>query len=398
MVERTGIWLVGALGGLATTVVVGARAIGRGLEGGIGLTTHGDAFEGLKLAAVGDLVFGGHDVRSESPLDAARAISSENGSIRPGLVEALAEDLEEYGARIRPGLALNGGEAIDELVEAEACLPTAPLEDQVGRVRADLAAFKADYALDRLIVFNLASTEPPNGNRPEHADLAEFEAGIADNRRDAFRASQLYAYAAIAEGAALVNFTPSAALVPAIEEFAARQGLPFMGSDGKTGETLVKSALAPMFRDRALKVMSWQGYNILGDRDGQVLASKDNLASKVTSKDRALSGILGYPLHTHVGIDYVPSLGDMKTAWDFIHFQGFLGFPMSLQFTWQGCDAILAAPLVIDMARLADLAMRRGESGPMPQLACFFKSPHGSDEHDFHRQWASLLEYAARGA
>src|SRR6185503_15130157 len=160
----------------------------------------------------------------------------------------------------------------------------------------------------------------------------------------------------------------------------------WMGSDGKTGETLVKSALAPMFKYRNLKVLSWQGYNMLGDRDGRVLAHADNLASKVRSKDSVLSSILGYPVHTHVGIDFVESLHDLKTAWDFIHFEGFLGHRMTMQFIWQGCDAILAAPLVLDLIRLVDFAMRRGEHGAQAHLASFFKSPFGCEEHDFHAQ------------
>ena len=155
----------------------------------------------------------------------------------------------------------------------------------------------------------------------------------------------------------------------------------------------MKSALAPMFRYRNLRVLSWQGYNMLGDRDGVVLAEPENKASKVESKDRLLSQILGYPLHSKVAIDYVPSLGDLKTAWDFIHFEGFLGYRMSLQFTWQGCDSILAAPLVLDLIRLADLATRRSENGPLRHLACFFKSPIDVEEHDLHAQWHGLVRY-----
>jgi myo-inositol-1-phosphate synthase len=198
-------------------------------------------------------------------------------------------------------------------------------------------------------------------------------------------------------GMPFVHFTPSnSALTPAIEELFAQSGAPFMGCDGKTGETLVKSALAPMFKYRNLRVRTWQGYNILGDRDGRVLSNSENKKSKVDSKDSLLPSILGYPLHTHVGIDYVPSLHDLKTAWDFVHFEGFLGFKMALQFIWQGCDAILAAPLVLDLVRFADLAAARGESGPMPHLACFFKRPLGVDEHDLHRQWNMLGEYLDR--
>ena len=166
-----------------------------------------------------------------------------------------------------------------------------------------------------------------------------------------------------------------------------------MGSDGKTGETMLKSAIAPMFKYRNLHVMSWQGYNILGDRDGKVLSNEGPKQSKVTGKDKAISNILGYPLHTHVGIDYVPSLNDWKTAWDFIHFKGFLGVKMCMQFIWQGCDSILAAPLVLDMTRLADFSLKKGEYGPMKHLACFFKDPVGVEDHDLHNQFHLLLNY-----
>lgn len=400
MTERAGVWLIGALGGLATTVATGARILARGLDAGTGVATLGPTFDGLGLLPIDGLVFSGHDVRRDTLHASALQIGRENGSLRADWVDAVRDDLDAIDNRRRPGVALNGGAAIDALVEDGAAVPAASLPDLVARVRDDLSRFRAAESLDRLIVVNLASTEPADATRPEHATLQSFEQALAADRRDAFRASQLYAYAALKEGAAYVNFTPSNALVPALEELAERSGLPFMGSDGKTGETLVKSALAPMFRDRALRVLTWQGYNILGDRDGQVLSAEENLKSKVRSKDRALGQILGYPLHTHVGIDFVPSLKDMKTAWDFVHFQGFLGFPMAMQFIWQGCDAVLAAPLVLDLVRFAELALRRGERGPMRHLASYFKSPHGVDEHDFHRQWALLTAYveAATGS
>ncbi|MFH2002648.1 MAG: inositol-3-phosphate synthase, partial [Planctomycetota bacterium] len=244
---------------------------------------------------------------------------------------------------------------------------------------------------------NLASTEPLLDIVPGHEDLEKLEVLLDENQGNRVRASMLYAYAAIQEGCAYINFTPSnAALVPAIETLAGNLGVPYMGSDGKTGETLVKSVLAPMFKYRNLRVLSWQGYNILGDRDGLVLSDDDNRQAKVQSKDRLLSKILGYPLHTHVGIDYVASLKDMKTAWDYIHFQGFMDFKMSMQFIWQGCDAILAAPIALDMIRLADFALQKKESGRMLHLSSFFKSPLGVDEHDLHFQFHALLDYISK--
>jgi myo-inositol-1-phosphate synthase len=174
---------------------------------------------------------------------------------------------------------------------------------------------------------------------------------------------------------------------------AEQQGVPVMGSDGKTGETLVKSVLAPMFAMRNLKVLSWEGFNILGNQDGKVLKSPENKESKIQSKDHLLPKILGYTPHSSVHINYVPSLDDQKTAWDFIHFEGFLETKMSLQFIWQGFDSILAAPLVLDLIRLTDKALERGESGTMPHLYCFFKSPLDEDSHDLVSQFKKLLQY-----
>jgi len=145
-----------------------------------------------------------------------------------------------------------------------------------------------------------------------------------------------------------------------------------------------------MFAARNLEVMSWVGHNIFGNMDGKVLDDPRNKAAKVRSKDHLLASILGYPPQTHVSIEYIRSLGDWKTAWDHVHFRGFLGTPMTFQFTWQGCDSILAAPLVIDLVRLTERAWRRGEQGVLRGLAPFFKSPLGVDEQDFSKQCAML--------
>jgi myo-inositol-1-phosphate synthase len=153
-----------------------------------------------------------------------------------------------------------------------------------------------------------------------------------------------------------------------------------------------------MFVARRLRVMAWEGYNMLGNRDGLVLEDPASLGAKVKDKDGALRRILRDPeTHTRVRIDYVPSLDDWKTAFDFIHFRGFLGARMALSFTWQGCDSALAAPLVLDLARLAAHALRRGEKGTLPYLAPFFKSPLDVEEQDFGRQQEGLLRYV-RGA
>ena len=150
-----------------------------------------------------------------------------------------------------------------------------------------------------------------------------------------------------------------------------------------------------MFAYRNLKILSWVGHNIFGNRDGQVLDDPANKASKIQTKDQVVSSIVGYKPQTLVSIEYIESLDDWKTAWDHIHFQGFLGVKMMMQFTWQGCDSLLAAPLVIDLARLALLSQRRGEVGVLKHLACFFKSPMGTAEHDFFKQFAMLQNYVS---
>jgi myo-inositol-1-phosphate synthase len=148
-----------------------------------------------------------------------------------------------------------------------------------------------------------------------------------------------------------------------------------------------------MFLARNLKLLSWVGHNIFGNRDGRVLDDPVNKSSKIRTKDQVVSGIVGYKPQTHVSIEYIESLDDWKTAWNHIHFRGFLGTKMILQVIWQGCDSLLAGPLVLDLARLALLAQRRGEVGVLHHLACFFKNPHGVVVHDFFKQFAMLEEY-----
>ncbi len=148
-----------------------------------------------------------------------------------------------------------------------------------------------------------------------------------------------------------------------------------------------------MFALRNWQLLSWVGHNIFGNRDGQVLDDPANKASKIRTKDQVISSIVGYKPQTLVSIEYIDSLDDWKTAWNHIHFKGFLGTKMTLQFIWQGCDSILAGPLVVDLARLALLSQRRGEVGVLRHLACFFKNPMDVPEHDFFKQFAMLERY-----
>lgn len=390
---KLGIWIFGAMGGLATTMVVGARAIARGKSGSQGMLTETEEFSGLDLQHIGGMVFGGHEVRRGKLQESAEEIYRNTGTIPYELIRALAPDLRKVDYNVRPGCLINAGKTITKLSGTTVGKGTT-LRKEARRVIKDIREFMTRNKLTRCVCVNLISTEPKLRLTKAHETPQGFEKILDNNRSAAVRPSTIYAYAAAQLGLPFIHFTPSnSALMPCIRTVFEQNNTPYMGADGKTGETLVKSSLAPMFKYRNLKVLTWQGYNMLGDRDGIVLADHENKSSKVESKDALLSKILGYPLHTHVGIDYVPSLNDLKTAWDFIHFQGFLDYKMTMQFTWQGCDAILAAPIVLDMVRLADLAKRRGESGPMPHLSCYFKSPLDVDQHDLHKQWHLMTDY-----
>ncbi|MBI5559450.1 MAG: inositol-3-phosphate synthase [Deltaproteobacteria bacterium] len=391
--QKTGVWLIGGLGSIAATVMVGTLALKEGLIPAVGMVTGTDAFRPLGLAPIRGFEFGGWDIRRQPVIDGARRMVLECGAVDPALLVDLADELAEIDSWIKPGVVHNCGQAINSLAEGAGC-GRKPLLAEIDELRGHLRAFRKDKGLTDLVVVNLASTEPPLPLEEHHLHLASFEKRLQADDATTIRASSLYAYAAIMEGCPLINFTPTAGtLIPALLELAAKRRVPVMGNDGKTGETLVKSALAPMFLSRNLEILSWEGFNILGNMDGKVLENPENRATKIQSKDRVLSGILGYQPHSAVHINYVPSLGDQKTAWDFIHFQGFLGAKMSLQFTWQAYDSLLAAPLVLDLIRLAQFALHRGEWGLMPHLASFFKAPLGVAVFDHHQQFAMLNEY-----
>jgi myo-inositol-1-phosphate synthase len=245
-------------------------------------------------------------------------------------------------------------------------------------------------------VVNLASTEPVVDTAALPARWADLEPLLGKPSGCPLTASSLYAIAALDLGYSYINFTPSTGATPAaIQELALLRKTRHAGCDGKTGETLLKTTLAPMFAARNLHVMSWVGHNIFGNMDGRVLDDPRNKAAKVTSKDQVLGKILGYSPQTLVTIEYIASMADWKTAWDHVHFQGFLGTPMTLQFIWQGCDSLLAAPLVLDLVRFTERAWRNGETGVLTQLSSFFKSPLGVDEHDFERQFQTLRAWSA---
>jgi len=386
--------MIGAFGGVGSTAALGLAAIARGLMPPTGMTTASPRFDALDLDQPAEFVVGGHDIRAGSFVRTLGELHSGSHIFATELIEACSPDLEKWARHVRPGTVLQTGSTISAMADLPETLRIRSPREAIERIQNDLRSFREQQKLDQVVVLNVASTEPPFEPGADDAHLNRLDGALDRGSPPALPASGIYAYAAIDLGLPYVNFTPSLGTsLPALEELASHRKAPIGGKDGKTGETLVKSVLAPMFTARNLSVLSWVGHNILGGRDGQVLNDPRNKESKIKSKDAALQQILGNKPHTHVSIEYVQSLDDWKTAWDHIHFEGFLGVKMALQFTWQGCDSILAAPLVLDLARLALLAQRRGESGVMRHLACFFKSPMGVEEHDFFRQFALLEDY-----
>jgi len=393
---KIGVWLIGAQGSLASTAVMGARAIARGLAAGGGLVTELLELSPLPLVGVGELAFGGWDIAPTGLVAHARSLASDDAAVPESLVTRLEADLKAVEARVRPGFADGAGPAVRRA--ARAFVPRGEsLQAAIQRLGDDLDRFRVEERLDTVIVVNVASTEPPLELTRDHERLDRFRRVIQHDRRTLVTPSMVYAYAALERGFPYVNFTPSIGMaVPALQELALKHHAPFYGSDGKTGETLMKTVLAPMFRYRNLEVLSWEGFNILGGGDGRVLADPRHKRSKLRSKAGVLGAALGYAPHTGVAIEYVPSLGNWKTAWDFIHFRGFLGTKMSVHFIWQGCDSILAAPLVLDLVRLTEFAQRKGEAGPMTHLACFFKDPLGVTVQSFTDQFRMLTDYVER--
>lgn len=378
---KTGIYLIGARGNVATTAIVGALAIGQGRASATGMVTDGPEFKGLPLPAVLDLVFGGADV-SAKPLNLKAAELAEARILPQALASSLRDELAALDKRLHTVAGFAFG-----------ALPEGGYLAELTRIEERLARFRSDQGLERVIVINLSSTEP------HFAETADFD--TPERLMEALpkagggftTGTLLAALAALRQGCAYVNFTPSqASELPALRTIARQSRLPHAGKDGKTGETLLKTVLGPMFIARNLKVLSWLGTNYLGNNDGAVLNEPASKDSKLRQKDTALREMLGGAF-VRTDIHYAPSLGDWKTAWDLVHFEGFLGTQMSLQFTWQGCDSALAAPLVLDLARLVGMAWQQDESGMLAQLAPFFKNPLEGHTHDFAQQMAGLYAW-----
>ncbi len=381
------IWLVGIYGAVATTAVVGAKAVERRIVNTTGLVSELEFFNGIEKFAPLRFEFNGHDIRPFKNLyDASLKTLEENHHYSFDILEAVKEDLENIKAK--KGTAINSGTGISELgdtvtIEEE----NVPLREIVERVERDLKGYD--------VVIDVSSTGPVlEFNKEYHGDLDRFEKMIDEDEREFINSHMIYAYASLKNGIPFANFTPTVCSeIPALVHLADERKVPHAGKDGKTGETLVKSTLAPMFLYRNLEILGWVGYNMLGDYDGRVLSHRDNKESKIKSKDIVLRHTLGYEPYTITEIDLFPTLKDNKTALDFIHFKGFLGKSMKFYFIWDAIDATVAAPLLIDIARFLIFAKKKKVSGIVDELAFFFKDPIGAKVTNTHEAFVLLKEW-----
>jgi myo-inositol-1-phosphate synthase len=394
--NRIGVAIVGINGAVSSTLVAGVELMKRGLVPRIGMVTErSDAriaeslTELLDFAPLESLVFGGWDLQFANCYEGAL----HHRVLPPHVLEAVRPDLES----VRPWPAIFKSDYVENLAGTNVTRARTHME-QISQIERDLERFRTDHSLDRIVMVNLASTERFLEAQPVHRDLRAFEAGLYASD-PAITPAMRYFYAANRLQIPYCNFTPSLTNVPALDEQANEMGNPFAGMDGKTGQTLLKTALASMFRARRLLVEGWYSTNFLGNGDGQVLDAPSSNRTKVLSKSAVLDSIVGYHVENHqVHIHYYKPRGDSKEAWDNIDIVGFAGMPMQIKINFLCQDSALAAPLVIDLVRLLDVARRSGERGIQRQLSIFFKSPYclpgESPVHDLFKQEKLLLDWA----
>ena len=388
--ERLGVAIVGFGGAVATTAVAGIEMIRAGSNRQDGLPLANVSVSGL--ANYRDIVFAGWDLNGD-----------DLGSAAEGHGVLTKDDLEDGAATLktmRPWAAVGSGRFC-KTISGRNMVKAGTHREAVEMITADLQRFKQESGVDRVVVLNLASTESwPDLEAETLNSLPAFERGL-DSTDDAIGPAMLYAYAAIANGFGYANFTPSvAADVPALMSLAEERNVPVAGKDGKTGQTMMKTVIAPALKSRALHVDGWFSTNILGNRDGLALTDPDSLQSKLNTKGGVLDEMLGYPVEDHlVDIRYYRPRGDDKEAWDNIDVSGFLGRKMQIKINFLCKDSVLAAPLAIEIARVVGLASRRGDGGVQQQLSHFFKAPMVKPgqraEHAFHKQEAMLMDWLA---
>lgn len=398
--------LVG-LGAVSTTFIAGVMAVRKGIARPIGSLTQmgtirlGKRTDGrtplikdlMPLASLDDIVFGGWDIFDDNCYEAATTA----GVLEPSLLTQIKPELEA----IKPMSAVFDRHYVKRL-DGPNVKTGANKMELAEQVRADIRRFKQENMLDRLVMIWCGSTEIFMVENEAHQSIEAFEKAL--HRSDvSIPSSMVYAYAALKEGIPYANGAPNLTVdIPALMELAQQNGSPVTGKDFKTGQTLIKTVIAPGLKARLIGIKGWYSTNILGNRDGEVLDDPESFKTKEESKKSVLDYILQPDLYPElykdlchiVRINYYPPRGDNKEGWDNIDLVGWLGYPMQLKINFLCRDSILAAPIVLDVVLFLDMAARAGLSGIQEWLSFYFKSPMHArglyPEHDLFIQMMKL--------
>ena len=394
------------MGAVSTTFIAGTLLIRKGLAPPIGSLAEmgtvrlGKRNEGrsplikdfLPLAALDDLVFGAWDIFEENAFEAATTA----GVIEPLMLEKIRPELEA----IRPWPAVFDQQYVKRLMGTN-IKSGANKRELAEQLRTDIRTFKQDHGLSRVVMIWCGSTEIFMTPTEAHSSIEAFEQALEEND-DKISSSMVYAYAALKEGIPYANAAPNlSADIPELDRLALDNGSPVAGKDLKTGQTLIKTIVAPGLKARLIGVSGWYSTNILGNRDGEVLDDPESFKTKEESKKSVLDYILQPELYPSlyrdlchvVRINYYPPRGDNKEGWDNIDLVGWLGYPMQLKINFLCRDSILAAPIVLDLVLFLDLAKRANMSGIQEWLSFYFKSPvHAPGLYPEHDLFIQLMK------
>ena len=397
--------LVG-LGAVSTTFIAGVMSVRKGIARPIGSLTQmgtirlGKRTDGrtplikdlVPLASLDDIVFGGWDIFEDNCYEAATTA----GVLEPSLLGQIKTDLEA----IKPMSAVFDRRYVKRL-DGPNVKKGANKMDLAEQVRADIRRFKKENHLDRLVMIWCGSTEIFMTETDVHQTIESFEKALAANDVN-IPSSMVYAYAALKEGIPYANGAPNLTVdIPALMDLAQKNGCPIVGKDFKTGQTLIKTIIAPGLKARLIGINGWYSTNILGNRDGEVLDDPESFKTKEESKKSVLDYILQPDLYPElykdlchvVRINYYPPRGDNKEGWDNIDIVGWLGYPMQLKINFLCRDSILAAPIVLDLVLFLDMAGRAGLSGIQEWLSFYFKSPmHAKGLYPEHDLFIQLMK------
>jgi myo-inositol-1-phosphate synthase len=399
--------LIPGMGAVSTTFMAGVEAVKKGIDKPTGsLTQLGTIRLGkrtekrtplikdfIPLAGIEDLVFGGWDIYNDNCYESA----VKAGVLEKTLLDSVRPEIE----KVKPMKAVFSQDYVKRLSGPNVKVGKNKM-DLAEQLMSDIDKFKADHNLTRLVMVWCGSTEIYMKVEATHATLETFEQAMRDND-PTIAPSMIYAYAALKKGIPFANGAPNLTVdVPALTKLAIDNGVPICGKDFKTGQTLMKTILAPGLKSRMLGLSGWFSTNILGNRDGEVLDDPESFKTKEESKLSVLDQIFQpdlYPdlygdFHHKVRIHYYPPRGDNKEGWDNIDIFGWLGYPMQIKINFLCRDSILAAPLVLDLVLFLDLAKRCGMKGIQEWLSFYFKSPMHAPglypEHDLFIQLMKL--------